>query len=146
MFFRWPGVASRLRSRLGWWGIRSPLDFDRGSDYRRSSGAEIKVVSIFFLSSSKFNLLMPKGYTYILLCEGDNLYTGSTRNIERRFAQHLNGEGANFTRKYKPIRIVYLEEHPRIDLAFYREKQIQRWSRGKKGIITKSWGGISNKC
>jgi putative endonuclease len=78
---------------------------------------------------------MPKGYTYILLCEGDNLYTGSTRNIRRRFAQHLHGQGANFTRKHKPIKIVYLEEHGRIDHAFYREKQIQRWSRGKKDAL-----------
>ena len=78
---------------------------------------------------------MPKGYTYILLCEGDNLYTGSSRNIHRRFVQHLSGEGANFTRKFKPIRVVYLEEHSRIDHAFYREKQIQRWSRMKKEAL-----------
>jgi putative endonuclease len=78
---------------------------------------------------------MPTGYTYILLCEGDKLYTGSTRNIYRRFAQHLSGEGANFTRKFKPIRVVYLEEHSRKDYAFYREKQIQRWSRMKKEAL-----------
>lgn len=78
---------------------------------------------------------MAKGYTYILLCEGDRLYTGSTRNMERRFAQHCAGEGANFTCKYKPIRVVYLELHDRIDFAFYREKQIQRWSRTKKDAL-----------
>lgn len=78
---------------------------------------------------------MVKGYTYILLCENNNLYTGSTRNIDRRFNQHLKGEGANFTRKHKPIKIVYLETHTRIDHAFYREKQIQRWSRAKKEAL-----------
>jgi putative endonuclease len=78
---------------------------------------------------------MVKGYTYILRCEGNNLYVGSTRNIERRFKQHLNGEGANFTRKNKPIEIVYLETHTRIDHAFYREKQIQRWTRAKKEAL-----------
>lgn len=78
---------------------------------------------------------MIKGYTYILLCEGNNLYTGSTKNIDRRFAEHCAGEGANFTRKYKPIEIIYLESHPRIDFAFNREKQIQGWTRAKKEAL-----------
>jgi len=30
---------------------------------------------------------------------------------------------------------VYFEEHNRIDQAFKREKQIQRWSRGKKEAL-----------
>lgn len=80
---------------------------------------------------------MIKGYTYILLCEADKLYTGSTRDIEKRFHQHCNGEGANYTKKFKPIRIVYLEGHTRIDYAYNREKQIQRWSRGKKDALIK---------
>ena len=69
---------------------------------------------------------------YILLCENDNLYTGSTKYLERRYKQHLSGEGANFTRKHKPIKIAYTEEFSRIDHAFYREKQVQRWSHEKK--------------
>ena len=80
---------------------------------------------------------MIKGYTYILRCEGDNLYTGSTRNIEKRFTQHCSGQGANFTKKFRPIEIVYVESHSRIDQAFYREKQIQRWSRSKKEALIK---------
>lgn len=78
---------------------------------------------------------MPNCYTYILRCEGNHLYTGSTKDISRRFAQHLAGEGANFTKKHKPIEIVYLEVFDRIDHAYYREKQIQRWSRAKKEAL-----------
>ncbi len=78
---------------------------------------------------------MIQGYTYILRCEGDRLYVGSTKNIERRFNEHLSGSGANFTRKFKPIEIVYLESHQRIDSAYYREKQIQKWSRAKKEAL-----------
>ncbi len=81
---------------------------------------------------------MPKGYTYMLRCEGNHLYTGSTIDIARRFAQHKAGEGANFTRKHKPIAIVYLEAFDRIERAFYREKQIQRWSRAKKEALIES--------
>ena len=78
---------------------------------------------------------MIHGYTYILRCEGGRLYVGSTKNIERRFIEHLSGNGANFTRKFNPIEIVYLESHQRIDSAYYREKQIQKWSRAKKEAL-----------
>lgn len=76
-----------------------------------------------------------RGYTYILLCADGSYYTGSTRFIERRLKQHQSGQGANHTRKYGPVELVYVEEHTRIDHAFYREKQIQRWSRAKKEAL-----------
>jgi len=41
-----------------------------------------------------------KGYMYILLCSNGQYYTGSTNNLNRRLAEHQNGEGANFTKKH----------------------------------------------
>ena len=76
-----------------------------------------------------------KGYMYILLCSNGMYYTGSTKNLNRRLAQHQNGEGANFTRKHLPVELVYYEEFDRIDKAFYREKQVQGWSRKKKEAL-----------
>ena len=51
--------------------------------------------------------------------------------------EHNIGEGANFTRKHLPVRLVYYEEFDRIDEAFYREKQVQGWSRKKKEALIK---------
>lgn len=80
-----------------------------------------------------------KGYTYILLCSDGSYYTGSTNNLELRLKQHQNGEGANHTKKHLPVVLVYYEEFSRIDEAFYREKQIQGWSRKKKeALISRS--------
>ena len=76
-----------------------------------------------------------KGYTYILKCSNGKYYTGSTIDLDRRLAQHQAGEGANFTRKNLPVELVYFEEFPRIDQAFYREKQIQGWNRNKKEAL-----------
>jgi putative endonuclease len=73
-----------------------------------------------------------KGYMYILQCSDGKFYTGYTRFLERRLQQHQNGEGANFTKKRLPVRLVYYEEYPRSNLAFFREKQIQGWSHSKK--------------
>ena len=78
---------------------------------------------------------MKSGWMYILVCNDGSYYTGSTIDLLRRFTQHKNGEGANHTRKYPPIKLVYFEEYPRIDYAFNREKQIQGWSRKKKEAL-----------
>lgn len=76
-----------------------------------------------------------KGYMYILLCSNGSYYTGSTNNLELRLIQHQNGEGANHTKKYLPVTLIYYEEYPRVEQAFYREKQIQGWSRKKKEAL-----------
>lgn len=78
-----------------------------------------------------------KGWMYILLCSDGSYYTGSTNNIELRLEQHQSGEGANHTKKRLPVELIYLEEFDRIDEAFYREKQIQGWSRNKKEALVK---------
>ncbi len=75
------------------------------------------------------------GFVYILLCEDNSYYTGSTIDINKRYIQHVSGQGANHTRKHPPVCIVYLEEYPSIKEAFEREKQIQGWSRKKKEAL-----------
>ena len=78
---------------------------------------------------------MKKGYMYILECSDGSYYTGSTTNLELRLQQHQSGEGANHTKKRLPVTLVYYEEYSRIDEAFYREKQVQGWSRKKKEAL-----------
>jgi len=79
-----------------------------------------------------------KGYMYILECSDGSYYTGSTNDLEHRIKQHQNGEGANHTKKRLPVKLVYFEEFSRIDEAFYREKQVQGWSRAKKEALINS--------
>jgi len=43
---------------------------------------------------------------YVLECEGGNFYVGKTNNGEQRLRQHISGEGAKWTQKYKPKRII----------------------------------------
>ena len=76
-----------------------------------------------------------KGFVYILECSDGSYYTGSTKDLALRLQQHQNGEGANHTKKRLPVVLVYFEEFTRVDEAFYREKQIQGWSRRKKEAL-----------
>ena len=80
-------------------------------------------------------MLIMKGFMYILRCSDERLYTGSTVDLQRRIDEHQSGNGSNFTKCRLPVTLVYFEEYNRIDQAFKREKQIQRWSRGKKEAL-----------
>lgn len=73
-----------------------------------------------------------KGYMYILECADGSFYTGSTKNLRLRMEQHKNGEGAEYTKNNLPVKLIYYETFDRIDFAFNREKQIQKWSKDKK--------------
>ena len=74
-------------------------------------------------------------YMYILKCSNNTYYTGSTKDLERRLEQHQTGQGANYTKKHLPVELVYFEKFDRIDFAFYREKQVQNWSKKKKEAL-----------
>lgn len=77
---------------------------------------------------------MPKGYIYILECSNGSYYTGSTINLEERYIKLQYGEGANPTKKYLPVNLVYHEEFSRIDEVFYRKKQAQGWIEKRKKL------------
>jgi putative endonuclease len=76
-----------------------------------------------------------KSFMYILLCADGLYYTGSTKDLEKRLEEHQLGMGANFTRKKLPVKLIYYEEFDRIDEAYNREKQIQKWSKSKKEAL-----------
>ena len=72
---------------------------------------------------------------YILECSDGTYYTGSTKDLTRRLEHHQSGEGANYTAKRLPVKLLYYEVYDRIDYAFNREKQVQGWSRKKKEAL-----------
>ena len=47
---------------------------------------------------------------YVLLLEQQKYYIGITKNIVKRFQEHLSGRGADYTKKYKPISIIELQD------------------------------------
>jgi predicted GIY-YIG superfamily endonuclease len=43
---------------------------------------------------------------YVLKLKDNKVYVGITMNFNLRYAQHLAGEGANWTRLHKPIEVM----------------------------------------
>ena len=76
-------------------------------------------------------------YMYILKCSDESYYTGSTRNLSKRISEHNSGSAANYTRRRLPVVLVYFEYFERIEDAFHREKQVQKWSAAKKEALIK---------
>jgi len=80
---------------------------------------------------------------YILRCANNSYYVGSTDNITARIKTHNTGEGASYTKKYKPVKLVYFEEYETRKEAEKREKQIKGWNRLKKEKLIKGiWGKL----
>lgn len=56
------------------------------------------------------NLDLTKNYIYVLKLVEDRYYVGRTINIFRRTQEHFTGVGSIYTRKYKPLKVVEVEE------------------------------------
>ena len=71
-------------------------------------------------------------FVYILRCGDGSLYTGWTKNLEKRLAAHASGKGAKYTRSHLPVELVYYESLPGPREAMSRERQIKALSRREK--------------
>ena len=60
------------------------------------------------------------------------LYTGVTRNLRRRVAQHRVGGGDAFTTRYRVRHLVWFEVHENPVSAILREKQLKGGPRRQK--------------
>src|ERR1051325_779470 len=74
-------------------------------------------------------------WMYILECRDGSYYVGSTKDLELRFSQHESGKDSRYTSGRLPVQLVYCEEYDRISDAFYREKQVQGWTRRKREAL-----------
>ena len=84
-------------------------------------------------------------YVYIILCEGNNFYTGYTKNVKSRFRQHINGKGARYTKMHKPRSLAYVEEFSSRSEAMKRERRIKRLSHFQKVRLTNSYSKIGKR-
>jgi len=71
-------------------------------------------------------------FVYLLRCADDSLYTGITKDINRRCQQHDNGTASRYTRGRRPIALVYQESHASRSLALKREAAMKALSRREK--------------
>lgn len=75
-----------------------------------------------------------KFYAYAILCHDNSIYIGHTDDIARRWKEHRKGQGAEWTKKYKPLsacnaqagmKIAHYEEYKTRKEAADREKWLK---------------------
>lgn len=67
---------------------------------------------------------------YVLRLEEGKYYVGKTSNMERRFQDHLSGNGSTWTRKYRPIEIIKVVE----DASMFEEDKLTKEYMAEYGI------------
>jgi putative endonuclease len=60
------------------------------------------------------------------------LYVGVTSILPARIHQHRHALVRGFTRDYSVKLLVWFEQHPTMDSAITRERQIKKWNRAWK--------------
>ena len=76
---------------------------------------------------------MKRGYIYIITNKNHTvLYTGVTSDLTLRIRQHRTHQFEGFSSRYELTELVYFEEHPDIEAAIAREKQIKDRNRQYK--------------
>jgi len=71
-------------------------------------------------------------YVYLIQCNDGSIYTGITNDLERRFGEHKNKKGGNYTQSHTVKKIMYTEEYQTRSEALKREAKIKSWRREKK--------------
>jgi putative endonuclease len=71
---------------------------------------------------------------YILRCSDNSLYTGITRDLDRRLDEHNNSNrlASAYTRARRPVSLVYQESHKDRSSASKREALIKKMTKIEK--------------
>ncbi len=77
-----------------------------------------------YISTEALSLPAPrpgKFTVYVLRCENDALYIGQTQDLNKRWKEHVQGIGSQYTKGFKPVGIVHLEGYDTREEALARE-------------------------
>lgn len=80
----------------------------------------------------------------MLRCADDSLYSGITKDINRRLDEHNhdNKKGARYTRARRPVELVYQEQCANRAMASQREYQLKKLTRDQKTVFLNSQHSI----
>jgi len=84
-------------------------------------------------------------YVYLIVCRGGAIYTGIARDVAARYAQHVAGSGARYTRANPPRELIAKFACPNQSVASRMEAAIKRLPvAGKRKLIGKSGAAARN--
>ena len=84
-------------------------------------------------------------YVYLILCRGNAIYTGIALDVAARYAQHLAGTGARYTRANPPRRLLAKFVCPNQSVAGKLEAAIKRLPAAEKRKLAGTTGAAARK-
>jgi putative endonuclease len=84
-------------------------------------------------------------YVYLILCRNGTIYTGITRNVAVRYAQHVAGTGARYTRANPPRRLLVKFTCLNQSEADRMEAAIKKLAATKKRKLVGKTGAVVQK-
>jgi putative endonuclease len=72
---------------------------------------------------------------YLLVCKNGHYYAGITNDLEARFAAHVAGKGARYTRANPPVKIIASKSYIDRSSASIAEAQLKKLPRHKKLVF-----------
>jgi putative endonuclease len=82
-------------------------------------------------------------FVYLLECRDGTFYCGYTKDLQNRLKNHNKGIGSKYTRRRRPVKMIYSEELPTLSAALKREIQIKTFSRKQKEDLVDSFSSKS---
>lgn len=71
-------------------------------------------------------------YLYMIECEDGSLYTGITTDVAARYAAHVRGKGARYTRSHPPRRLLFSREYADKSSALKAEYRMKSLTASEK--------------
>jgi len=77
-------------------------------------------------------------FVYLLRCADDSLYCGWTTDVPRRLAAHRAGTASRYTRRRRPVEIVWVAPVADRSAALREEWRIKQLSRAEKWALVRA--------
>jgi restriction endonuclease S subunit/predicted GIY-YIG superfamily endonuclease len=99
------------------------------SDYRPHGQVNLSAEFKSIMTYKKVGgLPVPDGkswFAYVLLCDDGSFYKGMTNDLYRRFYDHYTGNGSEWTKANKPVKVIHWEQFFSQEEAAKREKKLK---------------------
>lgn len=78
-------------------------------------------------------------HVYLIECRDGSLYTGIAVDVTLRYAKHVAGKGARYTRSHPPLRLLGQCAYPDRSQASRAEYRIKQLAPAQKRELCASW-------
>lgn len=84
-------------------------------------------------------------FVYMILCGNGAIYTGISKDIEKRYEQHEKGRGAKYTKRFRVIGLLAFKSFSNRSAAMKEEYRIKReLNHHEKRKLAKKWRDEKN--